>query len=49
MIAQIPRRFERSHWGGTETVVIETAKRILASGHETEILCADALSEVPSE
>jgi len=41
---QIPRRFVREAWGGTETVVLETAKRLIARGHETEVLCPNALA-----
>jgi len=48
-IVQIPRRFVRSHWGGTETVIIETCKRLLDMGHQTEILCPNALATGESE
>lgn len=41
---QLPRRFVREHWGGTETVVLETAKSLCAAGHETLILCPCMLS-----
>ena len=44
-IVQVPRRFVRSHWGGTETVILETSRRLLANGHRTEILCPDALAD----
>lgn len=44
-IVQIPRRFTRSRWGGTETVVLETCRRLLARGHETEILTTRALDD----
>ncbi len=47
--AQVPRRFVRSHWGGTESVILETSRRLLAQGHPTEILCPDALSTVRDE
>ena len=43
---QIPRRFTRSAWGGTETVVLETSKRLNALGHETRIVCSNALDPV---
>lgn len=43
-IAQVPRRFVRSHWGGTETVILETCKRLLKMGHQTEIICPNALA-----
>ena len=48
-IAQVPRRFVRHAWGGTETVVLETSKRLLQQGHTTEILCPNALSESNAE
>ena len=43
-VVQVPRRFVRSDWGGTETVVLETSKSLLALGHHTEIFCPRALS-----
>ena len=43
-VVQIPRRFVRDAWGGTETVVLETARRLIARGVETEILCPAALA-----
>jgi len=48
-VVQIPRRFVRSDWGGTETVILETSKCLLALGHDTEILCPRALSKVDRE
>ncbi len=48
-IVQLPRRFVRSHWGGTETVILETCKRLLATGHETKIICPSALSDRKQE
>ena len=44
-IVQIPRRFVSSHWGGTETVILETCKRLLKMGHHTEIICPNALAQ----
>ena len=44
-VIQIPRRFIRSDWGGTETVILETAKRLLMTGHQTMILCPNALAD----
>ncbi len=44
-VIQIPRRLVQSHWGGTETVILETAKRLLAQGHWTEVLCPNALAK----
>jgi len=48
-ILQVPRRFAQSDWGGTETVVLETSKRLLSMGHRTEIICPEAMSGCPSE
>lgn len=48
-IVQVPRRFVSGEWGGTETVILETAKRLIARGHHTEILCPMALSDVADE
>ena len=48
-IIQVPRRFVSSEWGGTETVILETSKRLIARGHHSEILCPTALSEVAAE
>lgn len=42
---QIPRRFTRHKWGGTESVVLETCKRLIHRGHPTEILTTRALDE----
>ncbi|UCF37536.1 MAG: hypothetical protein JSU96_01320 [Acidobacteriota bacterium] len=43
-VVQVPRRFVLSDWGGTETVLLETSKRLLALGHHTEIICPNALA-----
>jgi len=48
-VIQIPRRFVRSDWGGTETVILETSKALLALGHHTEIYCPRALSQQDHE
>lgn len=48
-IVQIPRRFVSSHWGGTETVILETCKRLLQMGHHTEIICPNALAHQDKE
>ena len=48
-IVQLPRRFVRSHWGGTETVILETCKRLLGLGHHTEIICPNALAKTDKE
>jgi glycosyltransferase involved in cell wall biosynthesis len=46
---QIPRRFTRSAWGGTETVVLETSRRLNALGHEAKVVCPNALDPVQHE
>ena len=48
-IVHIPRRFTRDHWGGTETVVLETCKRLRELGHEIEIVSSRALSSLDHE
>jgi glycosyltransferase involved in cell wall biosynthesis len=48
-VVQVPRRFVRTDWGGTETVILETSKCLLALGHHTEILCPRALSHTDRE
>lgn len=48
-IVHIPRRFVRSAWGGTETVVLELARRQKALGHEASILTSMAMAESPRE
>lgn len=45
-IVAVPRRFVESDWGGTETYVLETGKRIIGAGHEFEILCPSIFSDV---
>jgi glycosyltransferase involved in cell wall biosynthesis len=48
-IVQVPRRFVQSAWGGTETVVLETCKRLLALGHHAAVLCPNALADRDQE
>ncbi len=48
-IVQVPRRFVRDEWGGTETVILETSRELLRLGHDTEILCPNALASTDSE
>lgn len=43
-VVHVTRRFVRSRWGGTETVVLQTCKRLKAMGHGTYILCPNALA-----
>ena len=46
---QVPRRFTRRAWGGTETVVLETSKRLIACGNETKVFCPNALDPARDE
>lgn len=46
---QLARRFVRGDWGGTETVILETSKRLLAMGHYTEVLCTQAMEQGASD
>ena len=48
-VVQVPRRFVRSEWGGAETAVLETSKRLLRMGHPTEIVCPNALADCDAE
>jgi len=48
-VVQLARRFVRDDWGGTETVIHETGKRLLALGHETEVLCTMATAKTDAE
>ncbi|WP_372369492.1 glycosyltransferase family 4 protein [Candidatus Uabimicrobium sp. HlEnr_7] len=43
-IVQIPRRFVKEDWGGTETVILETSKCLVARGHSTQIICPNILA-----
>lgn len=44
---QLARRFAPSDWGGTETVILETSKRLIARGDATEIVCTTATDPAP--
>lgn len=48
-VPQLLRRFVFDEWGGTETVVWQTAKRLPALGVTTEILATAALSDCAYE
>ena len=43
-VTQVARRFVREEWGGTETAILETSRRLLNVGHSTSILCPNALA-----
>lgn len=44
-IVAIPRRFVKHEWGGTETVILETAKGLGELGHDVSIHTSLALSQ----
>ncbi len=46
---QVPRRFVRQEWGGTETVILETAKRLPAHGINTAVACPNVLADCAEE
>ncbi|MFA6102455.1 MAG: glycosyltransferase family 4 protein [Victivallaceae bacterium] len=48
-IIQVPRRFVRQEWGGTETVIIETSHELHKLGYEVEIFTSKALSGISRE
>jgi len=48
-VLQVPRRFVRREWGGMETVILEQAKRLPASGVETAVVCTNALADTDEE
>ena len=43
-VVHVPRRFVREAWGGTETVVLELAKRQLARGDDARVVTSMALA-----
>ena len=49
MAVQIPRRFVTTRWGGTETVILETARRLPALGCDNEVFTTNALCPVSRE
>ncbi|BAJ01522.1 glycosyltransferase family 4 protein [Shewanella violacea] len=48
-IINIPRRFVKDEWGGTETVITETAHWLKASGYQLENVTTLALSDNKQE
>jgi len=48
-LMQIVRRFSFQEWGGTETVVWNTSKKLIKQGCDNEIAATSALSETFSE
>lgn len=43
-VVQIPRRFVAHRWGGTETVILQTSRRLIRRGHDSLVLCPACLS-----
>ncbi len=43
-VVHVPRRFVREAWGGTETVVLELAKRQIARGDDARVVTSMALA-----
>ena len=48
-IIHVPRRFVRSEWGGTETVIIETSRQLEKAGYLPEIFTSKALCKKSRE
>lgn len=48
-IAQVARRFVRTEWGGTETVILEVCKCLRTLGHGTEVFTSTALADRDTE
>ncbi|MFZ5949932.1 MAG: glycosyltransferase family 4 protein [Candidatus Rifleibacteriota bacterium] len=44
-IINIPRRFVKEEWGGTETVILETCRRLKRLGNDVRIFTTNALSD----
>lgn len=48
-IANLLRRMSFQEWGGTETVVFNTARELLRDGHGARIFCTSALDRTGDE
>ena len=48
-VIQLPRRFVRSAWGGTETLVLESSRCMQALGHDVQVFTTRALEGSPEE
>lgn len=48
-LAHVPRRFTQSSWGGTETVVMNSAKNLEALGYRSSIFTSKALDTKSKE
>jgi len=42
---QVPRRFVKEAWGGTETTILETSRALIASGNPTSVFTSLSLSD----
>lgn len=49
VIINIPRRYVKEEWGGTETVVLETSNELKRKGFEVKIFSSLALSDKKNE
>ena len=48
-IINLARRFTRDEWGGTETVLLETSRRLQREGHDVQIFTSTALDGTRQE
>jgi glycosyltransferase involved in cell wall biosynthesis len=48
-IIHVPRRFVRSEWGGTETVIVEISHELEKAGYQPEIFTSKALCRTSRE
>jgi len=48
-IVAVPRRFVHDDWGGVETYVLDTARRIIGMGHKLEVVCPSIFTGVREE
>ena len=48
-IIYVCRRFNTDRWGGTETVIIETAKQLMCRGYDVQIFTTKALCKTEEE
>lgn len=48
-VVHVPRRFTRTHWGGTETVILQTCRQQKALGHDVSIATSMALASEAEE
>lgn len=48
-VIQIPRRFVKNEWGGTETTILQTSRILNSRGHSSSIYTTTALCDVRRE